>query len=91
MGNDCKHENFAAHVGVHRLGDDGGAIRNYVAEITVRCTQCDQPFHFLGPGAGYSFKHPTVNVGATTLHAPIAPGVGPLPSSMRFDLSEGST
>lgn len=83
---DCAHESFEARVDVQRLGDDDGRIRNYLAEVSIRCTQCGQSFHFLCPDAGLSFTKPTVDVGATTLHTPIAPGEAPLPERIRFDL-----
>lgn len=81
----CEHEDFAADVRVQRLGD-GGNIRNFVAEVSIRCTVCGEPFHFLGPECGFSFTKPTIDVMATTLHAPIAPGKAPIPSRIRFDL-----
>lgn len=86
----CEHMNFSARVEVQRLTDgEGGAVLNFLADITVRCAECDIPFHFVGMAAntGLSFKHPTANVGATELHAPIAPGEGPLPSRIRFEVS----
>lgn len=87
MPEECQHESFEALTKVGRLTDgDGGPVRNFVAEIQVRCTQCDTPFHFVGPDAGFSFTKPTVSVGALTLHAPIAPGEAPLPASIRYDL-----
>jgi hypothetical protein len=82
----CKHETFGAEVAVARIADDGGEIRHFVAEVTVRCSACGLPFHFVGPPAGLSFSHPTVNVGATTLHAPIAPGVAELSARLRFEV-----
>lgn len=88
---DCKHEAFEAKTAVARIGDDGGPIQNFVAEIQISCKQCGSPFHFLGPSAGFSFARPTVNVGATTLHAPIAPGEGPIPAGMRFEMPKRST
>lgn len=82
----CKHEAFAASVDVQRIADDSGRVRNFIAEVTVTCTGCGSPFHFVGPPLGISFKHPTVNVGATTLHAPIAPGVGEVLKAMQFEV-----
>lgn len=83
---DCEHESFAASVAVQRLTDEAGRVRNFVAEITVRCAACDLPFHFVGPDAGFSFTRPTVNVGATTLSAPICPGEGPIPDRIQFEI-----
>lgn len=87
---DCSHENFAATVDVRRLTDEQGRVRNFIAEVTVRCTQCEQPFHFVCADTGFSFVRPTVSVGATMLHAPIAPGEAPLPSRIRFELPGGN-
>ena len=83
---DCEHENFGAQVRVQRLTDDAGRVQNFVAEVTVSCAECGLPFHFVGPDAGFSFVRPTVNVGATTLHAPLAPGEGPMPARIRYEL-----
>jgi hypothetical protein len=83
---ECLHEEFSASVGVKRLTDEQGRVRNFVAEVTVRCVQCLQPFHFVGLEAGLSFTRPMVNVGATTLHAPIAPGEGPALGGFRIEL-----
>ena len=75
---DCEHQNFAARVDTHRLTDAAGRVRNFVAEVSISCAECGEPFHFIGPETGYSFRRPTVDVPATTLHAPIAPGERPL-------------
>ena len=84
----CPHESFEARVEVQRLTDgDGGPVKNYLADITVRCAACGTPFHFVGPDCGLSFKKPTVSVGATTLHAPIAPGEAELPERIRFEVA----
>lgn len=83
---DCPHTHFEADVSVHRLTDEASDIvRNFIAEVSVRCTDCGVPFHFIGADAGHSFARPTVNVGATTLHAPIAPGVAPLPDLISYE------
>lgn len=82
----CQHEDFAAEVAVSRLGEGDDQIRNFIADISVKCRACGEPFHFVGVECGLSFMRPMGNVGATTLHAPIAPGEGPLPASMRVEL-----
>jgi hypothetical protein len=86
MMSDCTHEDFAASVDVQRIADGEGQIRNFLADVTVRCAGCGTPFHFVGVDCGLSFKHPTGSVGSTTLHAPIAPGEGPLPGRIRFEV-----
>jgi hypothetical protein len=63
-----------------------GRVRNFIAEVQVSCTDCGEPFHFLCPDTGLSFTRPTVNVGATMLHAPIAPGRAALPEHIRFEV-----
>lgn len=85
----CPHEAFAARVEVCRIADDNDPrrVRSFIADVTVSCTTCGTPFHFVGADAGLSFTRPMVNFGATTLHAPIAPGEAPLPSRMRVEVS----
>jgi hypothetical protein len=82
---ECAHERFSAHVGVQRLTDDAGRVRNFIAEVQVSCMDCGEPFHFLCRDTGFSFTRPTVNVGATMLQAPIAPGEAALPDHIRFE------
>jgi len=40
----CKHAAFKATVNVARLEDTG----RFVAEISIKCCQCDLPFQFMG-------------------------------------------
>jgi hypothetical protein len=89
MTSDCAHPDFAAEVAVHRLTDDAGRVRNFVAEVKVRCAACGLPFQFLGPPTGFAFKHPTVDVLGTTLSAPIGPGertFADLPRRIAFEM-----
>lgn len=81
----CQHEAFTTECAIARLGDDGVPIRNYMAEIKIRCSQCGEPFHFVGLPAGISFTRPMVGVDATELRAPIAPGEGPTAQSIRVE------
>jgi hypothetical protein len=67
----CPHSTFTADVSVHRIGDPPSHI---MAEVRVSCASCGVPFRFLGPPTGLAFGHPTVDLPATTLHAPIAAG-----------------
>lgn len=45
---DCAHEDFATEVRVGRMLDTG----KFIAEIHIHCTQCHEPFRFLGVSAG---------------------------------------
>lgn len=70
----CPHEDFAAVVAVNRLSSvEGGPIDAYIADITVRCADCDEPFRWIGVPAGFSPAHPMVSVDETELHAPMRP------------------
>jgi hypothetical protein len=65
----CKHENFRAEVDVNRLLDSG----SFMADVRIRCTECDLPFEFVGVDAGLSFSKPMASVTAQELHIPIRP------------------
>ena len=72
----CKHEQFEAHVKVARLEDTGG----FIAEITVKCTQCSTPFQFLGLQAGIDTQGAMVSLDGLEARIAIAPeGAKPTP------------
>lgn len=48
----CEHLNFGAAVDVHRLTDEAGKVRSFMADVTIRCADCGRPFQFLGLPAG---------------------------------------
>ena len=80
---DCCHEQFRADVKVARLEDSG----KFMAEIQVRCVQCDEPFRFVGLRAGVSFERPMVSIDELELHAPIEPeGEKRLQASASFQM-----
>ena len=54
----CKHEAFKATVNVARLEDTG----RFVAEISIKCCQCDLPFQFMGLSPGVNFDGATVSL-----------------------------
>lgn len=87
---DCAHMEFAVAAAVARLTDgEDGPVRNFVAEIKISCKQCGSPFRFIGAPTGYAFKHPTCDVPATTLHAPIGPGertLAEIPTQISFEM-----
>jgi hypothetical protein len=70
----CPHEHFAAQVDVQRLTDtDDGPVTAYIAEVTVTCEDCDEPFRWTGVPAGFSGAHPTCSIDEKTLNAPMRP------------------
>lgn len=66
---DCTHPNFFANVKVCRLEDSG----KFIAEVRIHCTDCNEPFRFVGVTAGLRFDAPTVSIDGLELHAPIEP------------------
>lgn len=53
----CKHMNFKANVAVARLEDTG----RFMADITVNCAECGEPFQFLGLDMGLNMQGATVS------------------------------
>lgn len=70
----CPHEDFSATVGVNPLASQpGGPVTAYMADVRVSCSQCGEPFRWIGVPAGMSGGRPMVSVDETELHAPIRP------------------
>lgn len=70
----CPHENFDAYVAVNRLcSTEGGPIDAYTADITVHCSDCGEPFRWIGVPAGLMPTQPMCSVNETELHAPLRP------------------
>lgn len=71
----CPHENFDAVVDVNRLGksDDDPTIIGYTADIRVWCTDCKEPFRWIGVQAGMSPARPMCSVDEGDLRAPLRP------------------
>lgn len=70
----CLHKNFSADVNVIRLiKPDDRSIASFMTEITVRCSDCDEPFRWIGVQAGMMPSHPMCSIDETTLKAPIRP------------------
>jgi hypothetical protein len=83
----CPHTELASEARIVKFDD----TQQFMAEFTVRCALCGIPFRFLGPPTGLSMTHPTVDVPATTLHAPIAPGeraIADVPGRLSFMLND---
>lgn len=70
----CAHENMDAGVEVNRLTTiHGGPVTAYSADIRIQCTDCGEPFRWIGVRAGAMPDRPMVSVDETELHAPIRP------------------
>lgn len=72
----CPHLNFDASVGVCRLEDTG----RFVAEIRIRCKDCNTPFQFMGLPPGLDFDGATVSLDGLEASIGIHPeGLRPSP------------
>ena len=70
----CPHGDFVATVEVQRLSSvESGPIDGYMADIRVRCADCDEEFRWQGVEAGLNFTRPTCSVDEGELHAPLRP------------------
>lgn len=72
--NACQHEQFAAQVNVGRITSEDQPLR-FVADVTITCVQCKEPFRFLGVESGLHFEKPTASIDGLELHAPIEPEI----------------
>lgn len=72
----CPHLNFEASVNVIRIKDKG----RFVAEIHIRCKDCETPFQFMGLNPGFDFDGATVSLDGLEANIGIYPnGVRPNP------------
>jgi len=71
----CPHEDFAARVEISRLtaSDDDPAAIGYSADITANCTQCGEPFRWIGVQSGWRADRPMCSADEFTLSAPLRP------------------
>lgn len=75
MGESCKHENFHAQANIARCtrSEDDPTIVAYYCDLTVRCTQCEKPFEFIGLPMGLSPGQPCCSVDGQEARIPIKP------------------
>lgn len=72
----CDHKDFHAHVGVARMEDTG----QFMAEITVKCSECGEPFQFLGLEPGIDTQGARVSIDGLEARIAICPaGARPSP------------
>lgn len=67
----CQHAVFDATVHVNRMVD--GERISFVADISIVCRACKQPFCFVGLPSGVSPLIPAASFDGTTARLPIAP------------------
>lgn len=65
----CEHRNFGAMVKVARLEDSG----QFMAEVTVKCTECNTPFQFLGLEPGLDLQGARVSIDGLEANIAICP------------------
>ncbi len=79
----CAHENFYCHAAVNRIVDTG----RFSADITIKCSQCDEPFRFIGVQAGVTWDRPACSIDGLELRAPIEPqGTPRLQTNATFEM-----
>lgn len=65
----CEHKAFKCTCTTNRIEDIGA----FVLDVTIECTQCGEPFQFLGLPAGLNFNSPTISIDGLTVHLPVLP------------------
>jgi hypothetical protein len=70
---DCAHQDFEAVVDVHRLEDEPGKVRAFLADVRIRCAQCGRQFQFLGLDQGLDIGGAAVSFDRTEAHLTISP------------------
>lgn len=79
--NNCEHKQFEAKVNVIRLEDN----KRFMAEVYVKCIECDTPFQFIGMDIGLAFDKPMIEVDGLEARLPIVPlGEIPHPLGRKF-------
>lgn len=78
---DCKHLNFRSSVAIGRILQKDGDVdpAAFVADIRIKCVDCDEPFEFYGVPMGWTAMHPTSSVDGLELHVPLKPKSSPMP------------
>lgn len=72
---DCKHMDFESRVNVHRIQDGPDEpVKGFYADVTVKCSECEIPFHFIGLRYGCTPDAPRTDPHAIEARMPIAPG-----------------
>lgn len=67
MSATCEHNAFQASVAVARLEDSG----RFMAEVSVTCSECGEPFQFIGLEPGLHLAGARVSIDGLTAHLAI--------------------
>lgn len=65
----CEHKKFDAIVSVARIEDIG----KFLAEITIKCSECNTPFKFQGMSIGLDYSKTMVSFDGLEARIPIVP------------------
>lgn len=85
--NTCQHEGFHANIDVAKIEDTG----EFCASISIKCTQCDQPFKFLGLQPGLIQGGASCSITGEEARLYIEPYHGGLFTGAKFSLSPKPT
>jgi hypothetical protein len=82
----CQHLNFASTVGIARLANEDQPLR-FMAEIRIRCADCDQPFMFEAiADIGFRFDASSIDVSGQQLTTPVAPWDGRIATNANYQM-----
>lgn len=67
----CRHDKFSVSANVVKVSDTEGGPSDIMAEIRIKCDECNMPFKFKGLGVGLSYLSPKTDLTGEELRAPI--------------------
>lgn len=72
--NKCEHQDFQVMARIGRItSGEGGPVTSYMADITVKCADCKQPFEFIGVPMGLIWDGPACSPDMQELRIPLTP------------------
>ena len=79
----CSHEDFYVTANIARLTKtEGGKVTGYMAEVSVKCLQCNTPFQFLGLEPGHDTQGARVSLDGLEANIAITPD-GTMPNPLQ--------
>jgi hypothetical protein len=72
---ECEHINFRVDANIARVqrSEEDPTIVSFMADLRVKCADCDKPFEWIGFPMGYSPNEPRVSIDGKECRAPIKP------------------